>query len=626
VHAVTKFRTAKFGWQILLLVLGALAIITHLAFRIWLPAWAKWPLLVVIALGALPLIVEILLKLLRKDVGADILAGISIVAAFILGEYLACVLVMLMLAGGQALEAFALGRASSVLQELAGRMPNLARRKRGNQIDEIDVQEIAVDDLIVIAPHETCPADGVVIEGHGFMDESYLTGEPYRVGKAPGTNVISGAVNGESVLLMRVERLPKDSRYARIIAVMQEAEQKRPKLRRLGDQLGAIFAPISLVLAVSAWIFTADPMRFLSVLVIATPCPLLIAIPVALISAISMAARRGIIISDPLVLERLPTCKTAIFDKTGTLTYGQPVLTEIIPENHFTKDEILRKVASVEQYSKHPLATAIIDAAHKRHLYSAEAKSVSERPGLGLVGTVEESKIAVTGRQQILLAQPELASSMPPPYSGLECIVLIDDAYAGCMRFHDAPRSDSRSFVSHLGPFHSFQKVMLVSGDRASEVAYLAAQLGITDTLASQSPEQKLATVLEETKKAATLFMGDGVNDAPALRAATVGIAFGQPASATREAAGAVVMENSLSKVDELLHLSHDMRRIALQSAVGGMALSIIGMGFATVGLISPVAGALLQQAIDAAAILNAMRLTWQRDVAIDLQQSPNHP
>ncbi len=614
-----KFSTKKFKWQLLLLVLGTLSIIIHLILRVWDAKFAVWPLIPIIALGAIPLVAEILAKAMRKDVGADILAGISIVAAFILGEYLACVLVMLMLAGGQALEAFALGKASSVLQELASRMPNLARRKVGDQIEEIDLQEIKLDDLMVVAPHDTCPADGVIVEGHGFMDESYLTGEPYRVAKAPGSNVISGAVNGESVLLMRVERLPKDSRYARIIGVMQEAEQKRPKLRRLGDQLGAIFAPISLLLAIGAWIISSDPMRFLSVLVIATPCPLLIAIPVALISAISMAARRGIIINDPLVLERLPTCRTAIFDKTGTLTYGLPVLTEILPAEGFVKDEILRKVASLEQYSKHPLASAIIDAASKLHLYSAEAKRVSEKPGLGLMGVVEDAEIAITGRHQILLIEPELEKIIPPLSSGLECMVLINGRFAACMRFRDAPRSDSRSFVSHLGPFHSFEKVMLVSGDRASEVAYLAAQLGIENALASQSPEQKLNTVREETKKAPTLFMGDGINDAPALRVATVGIAFGQPSSATREAAGAVVMENSLSKVDELLHLSRNMRRIALQSAIGGMALSMIGMGFATVGLISPVFGALFQQAVDAAAILNAMRLTWQTDVEIDL-------
>lgn len=607
---------SKFKWQILLLLLGIIGIGLHF----WLNT--HWPLLVVIFLGAVPLIGQIIIKLYNKNIGADVLAAISIIAAFILGEYLACVLVILMLAGGQAMEAFALGRASLVLKELSRRMPTMARRKRENNIEAIDFSEIQIGDLMLIAPHETCPVDGIVIEGNGFMDESYLTGEPYRVAKAPGTTVISGSINGETLLVVRAEKLPQDSRYARIIKVMEEAEQKRPQLRRLGDQLGAIFAPISLLLAAGAWIYSSDPTRFLSVLVIATPCPLLIAIPVAIISSISLAARRGIIISDPIVLERLPTCTTAIFDKTGTLTYGQPVLTEILVANNFQKNEVLAKVASLEQYSKHPLAQAIVSAAHKEQINLIEAKNVMEKPGQGLVGTVENFQVLITGRQKVLAQQPTLKDILPPSTVGLECIILIDNNYAATMRFHDIPKADSHSFVSHLGPFHAFKKVMLVSGDRESEVAYLAKELEISETLSSQSPEQKLKLVRAETQKAPTLFMGDGINDAPALRAATVGIAFGQPTAVTREAAGAVVMENTLSKVDELLHLSNNMRKIALQSAIGGMALSFVGMGFASFGYISPVAGALLQQLIDLLAILNALRLTWHRKIKIDLPKN----
>jgi len=604
---------SKFTWQILLFASGVIAIGLHF----WLNA--QWPLLFVIFLGALPLIGQIVIKLYNRNIGADILAAISIIAAFILGEYLACVLVILMLSGGQAMEAFALGRASMVLKELSQRMPTNARRKRGNTIEDIDFLEIRIGDLMVVAPHEISPVDGIVEEGHGFMDESYLTGEPYRVAKAPGTAVISGSINGETVLFVRAEKLPQDSRYARIIKVIEEAEQKRPHFQRLGDQLGAIFAPISLLIAAGAWIYSSDPIRFLSVLVIATPCPLLIAIPVAIISSISLAARRGIIISDPVVLERLPTCTTAIFDKTGTLTYGQPVLTEVITAPDYSSDDILGKVASLEQYSKHPLAQAIITAAKKAHINLVEAKNIQEKPGQGLIGIVKDSQIIVTGRQKVLALQPMLTNILPKSTPGLECIILIDNNYAATMRFNDIPKADSHSFVSHLGPFHAFKKVMLVSGDRESEVAYLAKQLEISETLSSQSPEQKLELVRAEVQKAPTLFMGDGINDAPALRAATVGIAFGQPTAVAREAAGAVVLENTLSKVDELLHLSKNMRKIALQSAIGGMALSFLGMAFASFGYISPVAGALLQQVIDLLAILNALRLTFQRQIKIDL-------
>jgi cation transport ATPase len=401
--------------------------------------------------------------------------------------------------------------------------------------------------------------------------------------------------------------------------VMVEAEQKRPTMRRLADQLGAIFIPIALGLALASWYLSGDVTRFLAVLVIATPCPLLIAIPITLISAISMAARRGIVIKDPTVLERLPTCRTAIFDKTGTLTYGQPELTDIAPAadtaHTLTADQLLQLVASLERYSKHPLASAILKAASDQSLPLLTASSVGERAGQGLTGLVGGKTVQVTSRAKLLKSDPSAAARLPDTAAGLECVITIDGAYAGLLRFRDSPRADSKFFIKHLGPQHQFDKIMLVSGDRATEVDYLAAMLGIPNTLASQSPEQKLAIVRAETARAPTLFMGDGINDAPALTAATVGIAFGSASTSsgnvTAEAAGAVILENTLAKVDELLHLSLAMRRIALQAGIGGIGLSLIGMGFAAAGAIPPVTGALLQELIDVLAILYALRLTW---------------
>lgn len=601
-------KNKPFNLHIALVVLSLLAIVLHYAL------YPIVPLLAALVIGAFPVLWEIIQKMFRRDFGADILAAIALVTAVILHEYLAAVLIIIMLSGGQALEMYAMRKASSVLGALAERMPSSAHRKVGERTEEIAISEIQIGDLIVVFPHETCPVDGVVIEGHGTMDESYLTGEPYRVLKAAGANVLSGAINGESVMLIEAEKIPADSRYAKIMEVMQEAEQKRPRLRRLGDQIGAVFAPIALAVAVAAWYFSGDATRFLAVLVVATPCPLLIAIPITIISAVSMAARAGIIIKDPTVLERLPTCRTAIFDKTGTLTYGQPQLTEIITAEGFTKDMVLQQAASLERYSKHPLAGAIVQAAEKSKLLLLKADSVSEKAGQGLTGMVRGHEIRVTHRRKM----PE-STPLPPPAAGLECIILVDGNYAATFQFRDAPRADGHSFITHLGPAHQFAKVMLVSGDRASEVEYLASQVGINETLASQSPEQKLAIVRAETAKAPTLFMGDGINDAPALAAATVGIAFGQSNNVTSEAAGAVILENTLAKVDELLHVSIDMRRIALQSALGGMALSIIGIGFAATGNLTPVAGALLQEGIDVAAILWSLRLTWQGKIKTDM-------
>ena len=612
-------------WQIIIAIISIFAMTSSLLLQYvmnYSSTISNAPLLLIIVIGGIPLFLQIVINLFKGDFGADLLAAIALVVAVILHEYLAAALIVFMLASGQALEIYAVKKASSVLEALSQRMPSKANLKVGNKIKEIESSEIKIGDKIIIYPHEICPIDGVVIEGNSSMDESYLTGEPFNISKAPGSQVLSGAINGNFVLTIEAEKLPSDSRYAKIMKVMVDAEQKRPKLRRLADQIGAIFTPISLVFALTTWYFTGDLMRFLSVLVIATPCPLLIAIPITIISAISMSARRGIIIKDPTVLERLPICRTAIFDKTGTLTYGTPELTEIILAKGIKREIILQQTASLERYSRHPLSVAILNAAQKENLELLDAKTVSEKPGHGLEGVVGGNKILITSRNKLSKIDPEIAKKIPATASGLEFIVLINGKYGATFRLHDKPRDDGYPFVNHLEPSHGFNRIILLSGDRESEVSYLANLLQIKETYASQSPEDKVKIVRQETAAAPTLFMGDGINDAPALAAATVGIAFGQNNNVTSQAAGAVIMENTLVKVDELIHISEAMRRIAAQSAIGGMIFSILGMGFAAAGLISPVYGALLQEIIDVAAILNALRMSWQPNIAIDLPKS----
>jgi P-type E1-E2 ATPase len=284
-------------------------------------------------------------------------------------------------------------------------------------------------------------------------------------------------------------------------------------------------------------------------------------------------------------------------------------LTEIIAAPEFPSDDVLQLAASLERYSKHPLAAAINNAAESRQLVLHEASDVSERPGEGLRGTVEGTHVSITNRQRLMREEPQIVNRLPDMSGGLECVVLIDGRYAGTMQFRDEPRTDGISFVHHLRPKHHFQKVMLVSGDRESEVRYLADRVGIKDVYFGQSPEQKLELVRQETARANTLFMGDGINDAPALTAATVGLAFGSNSDITSEAAGAVILDTSLQKVDEFFHISRRMRTIALQSAVGGMALSFVGMLLAAVGMRPPVAGAIFQEIIDVVAVLNALRV-----------------
>jgi len=597
------------------LALGAIAVHLLLRFAVGVTASfaglaaRDWPLALALAVGGTPLVLDLAVKLLRhRQFGSDLLAGISIVTAVILGELLAGMLVVLMLSGGAALETYAVRRASSVLAALAKRMPSTAHRKTDGKLDDISLDQVAVGDLMAVFPHEICPVDGTVVEGRGTMDESYLTGEPYLIDKAPGAQVLSGAVNGNTALTVRADKPVADSRYARIMDVMRTSEQTRPRMRRIGDQLGAVYTPVAIGLALAAWFVSGDPLRFLAVLVVATPCPLLIAIPVAIIGSISLAARRGIIIKDPAVLEKVATCRTAIFDKTGTLTYGEPELIEIVPADGRDSDEILALVAGLERYSRHPLASAVLRAAAEHGLAAGDATEVREPPGQGLTGVVSGRTVRVTGRPKLVAQNPSIASELPPAAPGLECVALIDGRYAATLQFRDRPRPGSRPFIRHLGSKHKFDRVLLLSGDRESEVRYLAALVGITEVHGGQSPEQKLARVRAETSRASTVFMGDGINDAPALTAATVGIAFGQNSDVTSEAAGAVILESSLEKVDEFLHVGARMRRVALQSAVGGMALSLIGMGVAAAGYLPPVSGAVLQELIDTAAVLNALR------------------
>ena len=621
----SNIATAIRSKEVIIALISIAAIGVHLAIRFGVKPLGMLlgfqpqdvPLLIALVCGT-PLLVWIVAKLVRLDITSDLLAGISIVAAVALGEYLAGTIVVLMLASGQALEAYAVRRASFALEALAKRLPSVAHHKNGADVIDVPLSEVAVGDELIVFPHESCPVDGVVVDGRSTMNESYLTGEPYLLPKANGSAVLSGAINGEGALTIRAEQTAVDSRYTKIMQVMRDSEGHRPQLRRLGDQIGAIYTPIVVLAAIAAWFFGGDPNRFLAVLVVATPCPLIIGIPVAIIGSVSLAARRGIIIKDPAVLEKIDTCSIAIFDKTGTLTYGEPKLTEVLPADGFTADKTLTAVASLERYSRHPLAAAIVNAALEAKLDLQEAGQVSESPGTGLVGIIDGHTIAVTSRKKLAESNPADVGLLPELSGGLECVVLIDGQYAATLRFRDEPRPEGRSFIRHLRPKHGFERIMLVSGDRESEVGYLAERVGITEIHAGQSPEQKLELVRAETKRANTVFMGDGINDAPALTAATVGIAFGQGSDVTAEAAGAVIMDSSLQRVDELLHIGRRMRHIALQSAVGGMGLSMIGIILAALGLLPPVAGAITQEVIDVLAVLNALRASMAPRVLSD--------
>ena len=562
-------------------------------------------LLVGICGASLPLLISLGSQVMKGNFSVDILAVMSIVTALILGQYWVAALVVLMLSGGQALEGYATARASSVLSALAKRMPQTAHRA-GEHGADISIDAILVGDELLVYPHEICPVDGEVVSGQGSMDESYLTGEPYLIEKAKGASVLSGAINGNSALTIRATKIASDSRYAKIVEVLHASEENRPQIQRLGDRLGSWYTPAAVAIALASWWLSGHSERFLAVLVIATPCPLLISIPVAIIGAISVGAKLGIIIKDPSILEKIETCRVLIVDKTGTLTYGKPSVTSVDCFDGMERTTALQYVASLERYSKHPLASAILAAAEKDGLPLLKVEDVSEAPGAGLNGHVDGRLVTVTGRGKL---SAENAAIMPPVAAGLECVFLLDGKLAGVVHFRDEPRRETQSFLSHLGPKHSITKVILLSGDRPAEVALFAAGMGITEAYGGKSPEEKVELVREITKKNRTLYLGDGINDAPAMMAATAGIALGVNSDITSEAAGAVILQSSLVSVDELMHIGRRMRGIALISAVGGMGLSLLGMAAASLGWISPIQGAIGQEVIDLVSILNSLRM-----------------
>ena len=442
---------------------------------------------VAIAGASIPLLVSLAQQVLRANFSVDILALLSILTAIILGQYWVAAIVVLMLSGGQALEAYATGRASSVLGALAKRMPQTAHRA-GEFDSSIPVDEIAVGDQLLIYPHEICPVDGLVVTGHGSMDESYLTGEPFLIEKAPGATVLSGSINGNAALTIRAMKKASDSRYAKIVEVLHASEENRPRIQRLGDRLGSWYTPIAALIALASWLFSGQSERFLAVLVIATPCPLLISIPVAIIGAISVGARFGIIIKDPSILEKMETCHVLIVDKTGTLTYGKPGLTKIEQFGNTSRERVLQFVASLERYSKHPLASAVLAAANAEGLSLLEVEDVSEAPGAGLSGHVRGRLVAVTGRGKLA---KELQTIMPPVSPGLECVLLVDGQLAGVLHFQDEPRRETKSFLRHLGTKHSIKEVILLSGDRPAEVAFFAAGMGILEAHGGKTPKKR---------------------------------------------------------------------------------------------------------------------------------------
>jgi heavy metal translocating P-type ATPase len=567
------------------------------------------------AVGTLPvlawLVGEILMKLRRGDVGLDIVAAVSMSAALAFGEHLAAIVVALMYAGGQYLEDFAERRARRDMTAVLARAPRSAMRHADGGLEEVGLDAIAVGDRLLVRQGDVAPVDGAVADGLAVLDQSALTGESIPVQRRSGEAVLSGSVNVGAPFDLRATRLAAESTYAGIVRLVEAAQHSKAPISRLADRFALGFLAVTLALAGGAWLFTGDPIRAVAVLVIATPCPLILAVPVAIVSGLSRAAKRGILIKSGAALETMAQVRSIVIDKTGTLTSGHARLVAIDACAGLPQDEILRLAASLDQASKHVVAQTLVAEARSRGLPLAVPTGVVETPGEGIEGIVDERDVIVGGTRFVTAKLP----GAPTPRSGesrkpgvLAVTVAVGRRMAGTLLLADELRSGVQALLTGLKR-HGVERIVLATGDRRDVAESITAGLPIDSVQPELTPDRKVLVVLSERKHGPVMMIGDGVNDAPALAAADVGLAMGAGgAAAAAEVADVILVTDQLDRVLPAIEIARRSRRLALESVYAGMGLSIAGMVAAALGHITPVEGALLQEVIDVAVILNALR------------------
>lgn len=588
----------------LTVVVGAVGLALY-----WTPASAVVPWL--LSLYALAVAareaVSMVRKLLRREFGLDVLAVTAIIATVVVGEYWASIVIVLMLTGGEALEDFAAGRAKRELNALLSRVPQTAHQvtDAGDLID-VPATEIAVGDRLVVRPSEIVPVDAVLISAATAVDESSLTGESMPVEKVTGDVLLSGSVNGPEAVTVQANARAADSQYQRIVQLVTEAAGSKAPIVRLADRYAVPFTFVSIALAAIAWLVSGDPVRFAEVLVVATPCPLLIAAPVAFMAGMSSASTYGVVVKNAGTLEVLARAKTVVFDKTGTLTSGRPVVVDVRPEGSLSKDELLALVAAAEQYSSHVLAASLVDAAKQRELVLPEVQDAREVATHGVqarIGTqlVTVGKPAFVAQKAPALTRLELASGEAAVY------VSVDDRYAGAIVLRDAVRAEAARTLTELKAL-GIQNTLMLTGDVEETARKVADELRISEVHAECLPEDKVRLV-HATSPHPVVMVGDGVNDAPVLGAADVGIAMGAKGStAASESADVVILVDDLYRVVSAVQVSQRTVQIALQSIWIGIAISVGLMLFAMTGALPAVVGAGLQEVVDLVTILNALR------------------
>src|ERR1019366_4735561 len=572
-------------------------------------AWA-----ITTALTLLPLTVSVVRSLLKRALGVDVIALLAMLGALVLHQFLAGAVIALMLAGGQALEDFAESRAKRELSGLLRRAPRFVHRYEGDSLTEGSVEEVRRGDLLLVKPGEIVPVDGVVFDSTAILDEAALTGEAVPVKYNHGEQVRSGTLNAASApFKLRAIAAAEESTYAGIIRLVRQAQESKAPLTRLADRYAILFLPVAIGVAGLAWLISGDPIRALAVLVVATPCPLILAAPVAIVAGVSKAARRGIIVKGGGALETIARGKTLVLDKTGTVTSGSPALTNVECFGSYGVDELLRLAASLDQVSPHVLAGPILRAAHERQLKLSFPAEVSEELGSGIRGKVDGCNIALGKSSWVLQGQ-----APPPRLRRLQRRLMLEGAsgvfisvegeLSGALILEDPIRRDAPLTLRALRRA-GFDRIALLTGDHADVAKLVGGILGVDQVFAERSPAEKVEVVKAEQKLAITVMGGGGINDAPARAAADPGVAMGaRGATASSESADVVLVVDRLDRLAEAVRIARRSRAIALQSIWAGMGLSVAAMGFAAAGLLSPVAGAILQEIIDVIVILNALR------------------
>ena len=560
----------------------------------------------------LALLAEIVTSLRRGDLGLDIVAALSMMAALVVGENLAAAIVALMYAGGQYLEGFAERAARREMTALLSRVPRTAVRHRNGQLEEVALDLILPGDRLLVRLGDVVPVDGTVADGVAVLDQSALTGESLPAQHRSGDSVLSGSTNVGDAFDLVASRLAAESTYAGVIRLVEVAQRSRAPMSRLADRYAIVFLAVTVVLAGAAWALTGDAVRAVAVLVVATPCPLILAVPVAIVAGLSRAAKLGILIKGGKAIETLARVRALVIDKTGTLTHGQAKLVSTQATDSSTPDELLRIAASLDQASKHIIAQTIVAEARGKGLALAIPTDVVETPGEGIAGRVDGRSVMVGGLHFIAgkIAGPGLSTLLERerPPGALAAAVAVDGKLAGVLILSDELRAGTEALLDELRNL-GIERIVLATGDRHEVAKFIATGLSIDLVRSELTPDQKILVVLSERKNGPVMMIGDGINDAPALAAADIGLAMGaEGAAASAEAADVVLLVDQLDRVLPAIRIARRSRFIALQSVIAGMGLSILAMIAAALGFIAPVEGALLQEAIDVAVIFNALR------------------